>query len=209
MKRISAVVKILSGEFLLDFYPNGGTVVFLRSVLTSIILFLLIVVSFGLLKTGFGPEIRWDIVKEVIIDKYDIGCAIFAGCYTVFYTRFSSQWSYLAGVYNQLLNSMVQLGANTTSEQKEALILWKAGILEDACNLHLAAKPMFAPLIIEFLNDPVVLGAFREATIDGDKSLTNIVKMINKRHGISINLPPKSEKNTEAVNPSGSQATLK
>ena len=191
MKTVSMLIHFLSGEFLLKQFPNGGTIVFLRSIITSIFLFGFVVVSMGILKTGFGPSVRWDVVIKVIIAKYEIGCAIFAGCYTVFYTRFSSQWSYLAGVYNQLLNAIVQIGPNPSDEQKEALLLWKAGILEDAYILHLAAKPMFAPFVKYYLEDPEVVRRFRESSLNSETILDNLKRVISKRHKININIPPK------------------
>jgi hypothetical protein len=57
------------------------------------------------------------------------------------YARFSSQWSYLAGVYNQIKAAECRTGF-----QETVLAQWKAGFIEDAADLHLLRKAMFASI---------------------------------------------------------------
>ena len=73
--------------------------------------------------------------------------AIFAGVYALLYARFSSQWTYLAGVYNQIKSAELRKDTDDA-----ALAEWKAGFIEDCQDLHLLRKPMFASIVHAWLN---------------------------------------------------------
>ena len=76
--------------------------------------------------------------------------AIFAGVYVALYARFASQWSYLAGVYNQIRQTLATW--DPTKDNANHLNLWRAGFIEDALDLHLATKPMFGPFLLRMLD---------------------------------------------------------
>jgi len=84
--------------------------------------------------------------------------AIFAACYVALYSRFSSQWTYLANVYNQIK------AAETSAETDKKILIaeWKAGFIEDALTLHLAYKPIFSATINVWGRDESVAEAFEK-----------------------------------------------
>lgn len=103
-------------------------------------------------------------LRSALFENLKIGGAISAGAYTALYARFASQWSYLAGVYNQIMAAQVR-GVPPDAEVRRALESWKAGFIEDAEDLHLTTKPMFAGVIVNMLGDAdnPVRGAFINA----------------------------------------------
>ena len=80
---------------------------------------------------------------------------VFAGTYAALYTRFASQWTYLAGVYNQIKAAQSRKDANL-----DVIAEWKAGFIEDAADLHLIRKPTFASVAREWSRDPLVREMF-------------------------------------------------
>jgi len=81
--------------------------------------------------------------------------AILGAVYAVFYARFASQWSYLAGLYNQIKATECQKDCN-----QQKLAEWKAGFIVDAQELHLANKPLFAEVIRAWRMEPAVEAAY-------------------------------------------------
>lgn len=165
-------LKVVSGEFLLDKWPNGGEIVLLRSLLVSSLICLfvlplkaylsketLLVFSLEQLKEDLGQMIPW------------FG-AVFAGTYAAFYTRFSSQWTYLASLYNQMMEVCVTASEETRSSP--AFVNWQAAFIEDALDLHLARKPMFALAIAQMLEDPKIVKAFCASTKDGAQKIRGL-----------------------------------
>lgn len=193
MKILNTIVTFLSGEFFLSWYPNGGTVVLLRTFFTSIIIYILFITAKGLLDTGFGPELDWVYIQELIGDTLTIAGAIIAGTYTAFYTRFASQWAYLAELYNNLMSTQAQVPRDGSEERERVYAVWKAGIVEDAYTLHLAGKPMFAPLIAGLLEEPKVVESFLESAYNGSKALEKLEKQLSSSLGkvITVKRPGK------------------
>ena len=124
--------------------------------------------------------------------------AIFGGVYAALYARFASQWGYLAGVFNQIRQMLATWkpgGGNV-----DHLFLWQAGFIEDALDLHLATKPMFATFIGRLLADhpeddgsmsmSAVARVFDDPnnTFNGRKRRLRLHKQLNNRFGIPI--PP-------------------
>jgi hypothetical protein len=60
----------------------------------------------------------------------------------VVYARFASQWTYLAGVYNQIKAAEARRDADA-----EKLAEWKQGFIADAEALHLDNNPIFVDLV--------------------------------------------------------------
>lgn len=86
--------------------------------------------------------------------------AIFAGSYAALYARFSAQWQYLANLYNTIMATHVSLSPSKRKVNQETLASWKAAFIEDAQDLHLATKSMFAPVIGEMLEDEKIRAAY-------------------------------------------------
>jgi len=137
------ILLILSNEWLLTKYdiPNGGVVIIIRSFLSSLFLFII----FISLKNIVDPSKSWsfsffDLRLQVmqLIPVYGI---LFGAIYTALYARFSSQWSYLASLYNSIKETEALNG------DEDILAEWKAGFIEDAENLHLACKSSFVSIV--------------------------------------------------------------
>jgi len=102
----------------------------------------------------------------------------FAGGYAAFYARFASQWTYLADLYNQIKAKEIDIagapdcraltdrdsainaidsGATNGLQCNQAYLLaqWKCGFIEDAFEIHLARKTLFASVIANWAKDEV------------------------------------------------------
>lgn len=172
-------MKLLSGEFLLDHRANGGTVVALRSLWVTLLGFSAVV----LLKEILNPQSTFVFsaasLHETVYTSLPIAAAILAGAYTALYARFASQWTYLANVYNQLMAAKVR-GVGQGDETQRALIAWQAGFIEDAEELHLARKPMFAGVIDSLLADQAVRSWYVSTTVGGLDRLTELEAKVRK-----------------------------
>lgn len=165
-------VWVASGEWLLT-RPNGrngGTVVFLRALQVAILVNSVAL----LLKNVLDPSRIWwtfsltEFRKQLSNSGPTFG-AIFAAAYVTFYTRFASQWSYLAGVYNQIKGAEARRGVSRTR-----IAQWKAGFIEDAYDLHLLRKKMFASIAHAWLSRKEVRDCFCTYTPNGDQLLSVI-----------------------------------
>ena len=191
MDAVDAMVAVVSGEKLLDWFErsNGGTIIFLRSLLVSAIIY-----AFGLvLHTGSYAEWTWGDVwawpcyldfgqlgKDLADTAPWLG-GIFAAVYLALYARFASQWSYLAGEYNQIRQTLTNWTPTTSAVHMN---LWKAGLIEDALDLHLATKPMFATFISRLLEDRGVVVSFDNIT--DDKGPERRAKLQQRLHDMGI-----------------------
>ena len=104
--------------------------------------------------------------------------AVFAGVYTALYTRFASQWEYLATLYNQIKQTECSGLSNEV-----AFLEWKVAFIEDAEDLHLACKPSFAAVIVSWLRDDQVVKRYTEDVDRGPERLARL------RHELDRALP--------------------
>lgn len=158
MERLFAIVDWLSGEWMLMNRPNSGAIIFMRSLKVALLIFFSVLVIISSLDPDRGMTFSLPELQRLIIDKIHWLGAIFAATYTGFYTRYASQWSYLANLYNQIMS----VKSIATEEQKggRSFVNWQAGFIEDAMFLHLDRKPVFALPIRDLLHDPSILKAF-------------------------------------------------
>lgn len=176
---MDSAVRFLSAEWLLDRRPNGGTTVFVRALLASVIFFV-IAVGISLLFywnsscVGFLSQLR-----SAVLRMLPYAGAVFAFAYTALYARFASQWSYLAGVYNQIM----AVKATDSDVDEEAMNNWEAGFIEDALALHLAAKPMFAAVIHSMLIRDGVRVAFVAGVAGGTVKLEAAERCVQEAFG--------------------------
>lgn len=136
------IVEILSGERLLNSHANGGGVILVRSALSSSVLYLVVLSALSLLDDGID-------VNKRIVDTLPWFGAMFAAIYASLYARFASQWTYLANLYNQIKQTELELAKDSVNPgtTNEKLAEWKAAFIEDAQNLHLVRKPIYASVI--------------------------------------------------------------
>ena len=103
MYLLNVVAGIVSGEWLLRRYANGGAVVLARTIITTAVIFVL---AIGL-KSRLEATATWafDLTafREAAFEDFAWLGAIFAATYAAYYSRFASQWNYLAGLYNQIM----------------------------------------------------------------------------------------------------------
>ncbi|HYD52595.1 MAG TPA: hypothetical protein VEA99_08210 [Gemmatimonadaceae bacterium] len=169
---------ILDGEWILNRRENGGATIALRSLWTGTLLFLAAVaVNEAILP---GGVFSLDAARAAVHERMDWYGAILAGTYLAFHSRFSSQWTYLAGVYNQLMATMAQSPDDgTTPKRSETYALWKAAFIEDAEDLHLAGKASFAGVIASLLAEDAVRDAYRVATREGEQRVLRLEERVN------------------------------
>jgi len=152
---IDKISRIFSGEFFLKRRPNGGGVVFARSIYVTLLFYSVALAlksatdSGAILSFSF-PELTHDINETI-----PWAGAIFAGVYAAFYTRYASQWSYLASTYNQLMAAKSSI-TQDQADSNQSLINWQAGFVSDAYTLHLDRKPIFKGGSDNLLNDEKV-----------------------------------------------------
>jgi hypothetical protein len=164
MARLHSILKALTGEYLLDRHPNSSTVIVIRTLQTSVELFVLAVVLKSLMRWEFRPRDS---------DYVTWFGAIAAAVYAAFYARFASQWSYLANLYNQIK----QLEASTQRQPSgsdrsgpcplEHVAALKAAFIEDSETLHLAGQKSFKYAVATWSKQPCVIQAFT-GTVDGE-----------------------------------------
>ena len=167
------MIRHLSCEFVFKRMPNGGTAVLIRSAIISVYLYL-IAIAF---KSRIAPGATWHFdptaFRALIAETIPWFGAIFAGVYIALYSRFASQWNYLASLYNQIMQAEMGNPPNGIS-QESVLRLWQAGFIEDAEDLHLAGKPMFAAVIRSMLVKPQIRADFIVHAPGGAKRLAKL-----------------------------------
>ena len=186
----------LASEWLLTWLgiANGGGVVIIRAGLATLFIYSIALV----LRNTLDPERLWVFssceLKLQIANTIPWFGAIFAATYAGFYARFASQWTYLADIYNQIKS----VEASTQCPNAEALAEWKAGFIEDADHLHLAAKPSFAPTIGTWLNDTQIRDKFRQHASGGEKQLEKLIAKL-KRSGFPVDSHARNQDKGEAL----------
>jgi hypothetical protein len=170
------VVNCVSFEFLLTSFelPNGGSIILMRSIASG-----LLVYGASLLLMNWldpCPYCKTTFYLEQVSRTLHWLGSIIAVLYAGLYARFSSQWTYLANVYNQIKTAETRLENAASSE---ALAEWKAGFIEDADVLHLAAKPIFASVIRAWAEIDAVRTAFDTYSPGGRGRWTALMKRVD------------------------------
>lgn len=120
------IVWVVSGEFLLTWphrRPNGGAIILTRALLVSALLY-----AFAIsLDEALNPEnsMRFSGREFRLAVKNTLPWfgGIFTVVYAALYARFSSQWPYLAGVYNQIKAAETRLDPIDVESHKAVGIL--------------------------------------------------------------------------------------
>lgn len=176
---IDQLSHLLSGEFLLRKRPNGGGVILARSLFVTSWFY---PIALGIKIFTAGRPALCSSFAELLPDvnaTIPWAGAIFAGVYTVFYTRYSSQWLYLASVYNKIIEVKVLLPKKVAA-RNQSLVDWQAGFVSDAYTLHLDTKPIFKGVIEHWLADE----AMKRAIVSNLDA--NDLHDFNVRHGCKL-----------------------
>ncbi|MBA2704371.1 MAG: hypothetical protein H0U60_11020 [Blastocatellia bacterium] len=153
-KTIQTVLFYGSGEFLLERRSNSGAVVFARALWTTIIVYSLALLLRECLPPDSTMHFSFSRFRLAFAETIPWFAAVFAGSYAVLYARFASQWTYLADLYNQIM--AVQAQTEKTPESTHWLAMWEAGFIEDAEEMHLEKKPIYASVIRSMLDQSEV-----------------------------------------------------
>ncbi|MGC4021500.1 MAG: hypothetical protein QM734_05955 [Cyclobacteriaceae bacterium] len=163
-KLLTRIVSWVSFEFFLTKFnwPNGGTIIFLRTLFISLLIFT-VYVSLRIWLDNFKLDGH----------QLEVCGAVFAAIYLALYSRFAAQWTYLANLYNQ-----IKQAESAKENNQEIISQWKAGFIEDAIALHLAKKPMFAMTINSWGKDEKVKACFESDVHDGKKIYEKLMEEI-------------------------------
>jgi hypothetical protein len=159
--------------------PNGGAVILARSLFITLLIY-----SVALTVTNVvDPKRAWQFsageLRTEIVNTLTWFGTIFAAVYFGLYTRFASQWTYLANVYNQIKAAEVKAASGQmTTMAWEKLAEWKAGFIEDAENLHLATKSTFAATVLAWGTEPDVIDKYRDTVSGGKKRLRRLIAVV-------------------------------
>ena len=178
------VLSALDGEFILRWIPNGGGVVVARSIWIGCVAFLCYIAVLERLAVGSSWHFSSEHLRAQVVANLSVGGAILAGAYAALYARFSSQWLYLAGLYNQIMAVQVQPSSATDEVHERMLAFWKAGFIEDAEAVHLATKPMYAAVIASMLRNERVRKAYVASTVAGEAGLKKLESRITEVLGV-------------------------
>jgi hypothetical protein len=160
-----------TAEFLFRWYANCGPLIVARSLTTTTVLFASALCFANMIDPARTWIWDWRQARLDMLSHANWYGAMFAGSYVALYTRFASQWQYLAGLYNQIK----QAESTSQPENREAFAQWKAGFIEDARELHLANKPLFATTIRHWCSDPNVRAALEnDGRIDVEALLSSL-----------------------------------
>lgn len=179
LRRLSQIVRLGSGEYLLDRpdVSNGGTVVFTRALHVAIV-----IVGVGLLvRNWLDPNRTSEFsVHELRSQLAAIGPwfgTVFAASYAALYARFASQWTYLAGVYNQ-----IKAAEGRRDASEDVIADWKAGFIEDAAELHLIRKRMFASIVYAWAeaHEGKVRAAFEHYAPGGKLRFDDLIEQVSE-----------------------------
>jgi hypothetical protein len=169
--------------------PNGGTVIFWRTVQITVIFSAIALAARSYLVAGCAAvpcDFDW---RPLFHDDHAetvpwLG-AIFGAVWVALYARYSAQWSYLAGVINQMRQTLASR-PDPSDENVQHLCLWRAGFIEDCLDLHLATKPMFGPFLQRLLEDEehrAVVRTFDTYTNEGPPRREWLHNQLTERFG--------------------------
>lgn len=172
----TALVSFLSGEWMLSRgRPNGGDVVIFRTLWVGTVL---VTVLAAIQASAVQSPLvcGWTLViwnKAVEMLRGSQGPVVYGAVYVALYARFTSQWTYMANLYNQIKQAEI-----TAQEplRTKALAQWKAGYIEDAFATHMATKPMVAGVIRAWYLDPDVKDAFINHTTNHQEIVAWLTK---------------------------------
>lgn len=153
---MTGLLAFLTGEYLLKSKPNGGDIVLLRAIHSTFFIYVMTILLHEITKSNALLLFSQEALISVVHKSIPWLGAMFAAAYATFYTRYSSQWTYLANTYNQFMAVKSSQSAHIMSQDLEAakaLNNWQAGFVTDCFTLHLDRKPIFKGIIENLMKD--------------------------------------------------------
>jgi hypothetical protein len=172
------MLHFFSGEFLLNSRSNSGSVVLVRSLFIALLVYIGAIALKCAIDPSTNTTFRLNQLRIEVVATIPWFGAIFTGIYVALYARFASQWSYLAGIYNDMMASAVQNA--DAAESLRVMHLWQAGFVEDADDLHLAQQPLFAAVIKEMLAKTAVRDNFVNYSSGGEPRYLRLKKQVDQ-----------------------------
>lgn len=146
--------------------PNGGAAVLARTLCISIEFLALTIALWNWIDPERTGCPSWLELRKQLIHLAPVFAAATGAIYVALYARFTSQWNYLASLYNQIKESEILMPRNSASRKRMAE--WKAGYIEDAKELHLHTKPIIAGIIYFWSQQEGVKEAFIAGVHNGE-----------------------------------------
>ena len=173
----SKLVTFLSFEWILTRFrrPNGGDIILLRALLIALLVYMSAIGVKNLLDPESGLSYDGEELRKQIGASLHWFGALVGSIYAALYTRFASQWIYLANLYNKIKETEAKYD-DTVS--KDVISSWKAGFLEDAEDLHLAKKQLFVSVINVWGKDSKVKKAFIDNSPGGKARFDLLMKEV-------------------------------
>jgi hypothetical protein len=154
---------------------NGGTMIFMRALWASGLLYVGTLVGREILDPLKAWTPDFTIARTTVLSTLPWFGAFFGAIYAALYSRFSSQWTYLAGLYNQIMAAAVRPDA-----QQSVLADWQAGFIEDAEDLHLATKPMYATVLANMIADDETRKSYEKTVAGGVARLNSLEEDVKR-----------------------------
>lgn len=175
---LSHTLYLLSGEWLftLTRRPNGGDMVLVRSLWITLIVYVAALIARRSIHPELSVEADFDQLRMEIVSTIPWLGAIFAGVYASLYTRFASQWMYLANLYNKIKETSVR---NRGAEKYSAMAEWKAGFLEDAQLMHLATHRVFVAVVQQWGGEREVERKFLQHCPRGERRFDGLMRDVD------------------------------
>jgi hypothetical protein len=182
MRWVNFLLRIASAEFIFRVrgLANGSGVIVLRSLWVALwVTGLFLVVAYwtsARFASGMAPPIGTESPLESarfwmnsVIAWFG---AVFGFTYAGLYARFSSQWAYLADLYNSIKRAQFDKALAPPQQASSDVVAaaiadMKHAFVEDAVLLHLACKESFCVAVASWLQDPAVKQAIVEEASDG------------------------------------------
>lgn len=180
----SQVLFLISGEVLFLWFPNSGGIVILRSLIAS---FCVLTIGFwgnSMIEAKFqGNFAPLDVLYHGLKNNGLWYAYTFAAVYAALYARFSSQWQYLAGLYNDLMAKTVDL-KGIEKDESGLLAIWWAAFIEDAEMMHLATNKTYGTPIKYLLesNKHTVREVYSRSRKNGEAHLKELERRLRYHH---------------------------
>lgn len=189
-KLLSNLLYLLSGEWLLRHRANSGGVIIARAAIVSTLTFLLAIGVLSWLEPHSRLVFSKVVFAKLVREHLVWFGAIFGGAYAALYSRFSSQWQYLADLYNQLMQAEdARPRATLKGAERERRVLWWHAFIADAKDLHLALKPTFAFAVLTLLEEKDIATLERGTTEEDHKKFDEFSTRLRRVTGEPSTLP--------------------
>jgi hypothetical protein len=158
-------VNALSAEFLLAFRANSGAVVLFRSLWTALWVMVLAIIFNSILHNGLTSHFQPGLIWKGFQTHPTWYAIVFAAVYTALYTRYASQWQYLAKLYNDIKSKEIDLASRAPIQAPAIQLLddWKAAFIADANAMHLATQESYSTVIGAWLRVSTIRDTYKDA----------------------------------------------